>query len=179
VRFCGLAGFGVVALVAAGALAGCSDASTPEGQPATLTVTSTDFAEGGQIPADFTCKGAGRAPSLAWSGDTKGAKALAVIVDDPDAPSGTYVHWIVLDLPASATTLSSNGVRGLKEAKNSGGKKGWTPPCPPSGTHHYRFTVYALQQPTGLADGAERTDALDTIGRLAVGSGRITGTVQH
>ncbi|MGI5246399.1 YbhB/YbcL family Raf kinase inhibitor-like protein [Dactylosporangium sp. CA-139066] len=178
-RFCSPAGFSVVVLAALGALTACSDTKTPEGPPTTLTVTSSDFTEGATIPADFTCKGAGRVPSLSWSGDTKGAKALAVVVDDPDAPSGTYVHWIVLDLPASATALSSNGVRGLKEAKNSASEKGWTPPCPPSGTHHYRFTVYALKQPTGLGDGAERSDALDAIGKNSVASGRLTGVVEH
>jgi Raf kinase inhibitor-like YbhB/YbcL family protein len=185
VRFSGLAGFRVIAIAtgsavaAIGGLAACSHTTTPEGQPATLTVTSTDFTEGAAIPADFTCKGAGRAPSLSWSGDTKGAKALAVVVDDPDAPSGTYVHWIVLDLPASTTALSSNGVRGLKEAKNSSSKKGWTPPCPPSGLHHYRFTVYALKQATGLGDGADRSDALDAVTKNAIASGRLTGTVEH
>ena len=179
VPFRSLAGFRVIALAAIGALAACSHSTAPEGQPATLTVTSTDFTEGAAIPADFTCKGAGRAPSLSWSGDTKGAKALAVVVDDPDAPSGTYVHWIVLDLPASTTALSSNGVRGLKEAKNSSSKKGWTPPCPPSGLHHYRFTVYALKQATGLGDGADRSDALDAVTKNAIASGRLTGTVEH
>ncbi|MEU7865542.1 YbhB/YbcL family Raf kinase inhibitor-like protein [Dactylosporangium sp. NPDC049140] len=143
----------------------------------TLTVTSPDFVEGAPIPADFTCTGAGKAPRIAWTGDTKGAAALAVVVDDPDAPGGTYVHWIVLDLPAGTTSLRDGDK--VTQGKNSSSGKGWTPPCPPSGTHHYRFTVYGLSRPTGLGDGAGRQEALDAISKNAVTSGRLTGLVTH
>lgn len=157
-------------------LAGCST-DKPLKTDTTLTVTSPDFTEGATIPTEFTCAGAGKAPSIAWTGDIKGAAALAVVVDDPDAPSGTYVHWIVLDLPPGTTSLRDGDK--VTQGRNSSSGKGWTPPCPPSGTHHYRFTVYALSKATGLGDGAGRQEALDAIAKNAVTSGRLTGLVTH
>ena len=147
--------------------------------PSTLTVTSGAFADGGTIPAEFTCTGGGRRPPLAWSGDLRGAKALAVVVDDPDAPGGTYYHWIVVDLPAGTTRLGEGAPPGGREIRNSAGRASWTPPCPPSGTHHYRFTVYGLSAATGLASVASLNDALSAIKRTAVVQGRLVGLVTH
>ena len=160
---------------------GRNSARSPSGPfaPDTLTVTSSAFAEGTTIPAEFTCTGGGRRPPLAWSGDLRGAKALAVVVDDPDAPRGTYYHWIVVDLPAGTTSLGTGPLPGGREIKNSAGRPSWTPPCPPSGTHHYRFTVYGLTAPTGLTGGASPTDALSAIQRAAIVQGRLTGLVTH
>ena len=103
------------------------------------------------------------------------------MVDDPDAPGGTFVHWVVADLPGSTTELPAGGAlpAGAKQAGNSAGRIGWTPPCPPSGTHHYRFTVYTLRSLAGVADGAPTKDALAAIGRLATGRGQLTGLVTH
>lgn len=165
------------------ALAGCGT-SLPPHLPASsvassLTVTSTAFAERAQIPLAFTCAGAGDRPPLAWSGDLHGATALAVIVDDPDAPGGEYYHWGVVDLPAGTTGLGATVPAPAHELKNSSGGLGWTPPCPPSDTHHYRFTVYGLSAPTGLAAGADVRDALTAITKTAVVQGRLTGLVTH
>ena len=146
---------------------------------AALRVTSDAFADGGRIPAAYTCTGAGRVPTLAWSGDLGGAAALAVVVDDPDAPSGTFVHRVVLDLPATASGLGADPPPGAHEAKNSAGRTGWTPPCPPSGTHHYRFTVYGLRTPTGLPDGVTAAEAIRAINARAVVQGRLVGLVSH
>jgi Raf kinase inhibitor-like YbhB/YbcL family protein len=143
----------------------------------TLTVTSDAFSEGGTIPTKYTCKGEGTAPTIRWSGDLHGAKAIAVVVDDPDAPSGTFVHRVVLDLPASATSLGPDVPAGAHQARNSAGGTGWTPPCPPSGTHHYRFSVYGLSTVTGLADGADTAPAVKAVTDRAVVQGRLTGTV--
>jgi Raf kinase inhibitor-like YbhB/YbcL family protein len=148
--------------------------------PSTVLVTSPAFAADAAIPARFTCAGSGRPPPLAWSG-TGGSAAQALVVDDPDAPRGTFVHWVVLDLPGSTTGLPEGGAlpAGATQARNSAGGTGWTPPCPPSGTHHYRFTVYVLRARAGLADGAPTADALAAIGRLATARGELVGLVTH
>lgn len=154
--------------------------TTPAGTaPTTLTVTSPVFAEGATIPTAYTCAGAGQMPSIAWSGDLRGAAAIAVFVDDPDAPIGTFVHLVVLDLPATATGLGATLPAGAHYGLNGAGRPGWTPPCPPSGTHHYRFTVYGLSAPTGLGDGTTATAARDAITAKAVVQGRLTGLVSH
>ena len=188
-----LAGLGLALMVA---LAGCTStapspitpppppaASTPPtsaaGAPTTLTVTSPAFTEGATIPAVYTCAGAGQMPAIAWSGDLRGAAAIAVFVDDPDAPIGTFVHLVVLDLPATATGLGATLPAGARYGLNGAGRPGWTPPCPPSGTHHYRFTVYGLSAATGLGDGATATAARDAISAKAVVQGRLTGLVSH
>jgi len=143
-----------------------------------LTVKSDAFADGKPIPEQFTCKGDGDPPPLTWSGTVAGAKNLAVVVNDPDAPNGGYLHWIVLDLPASATKLSIDDLpEGAVEATNSDGGTGWTPPCPPSGTHHYHFTVYALDGPAGVPDGAPPQDAIAAIKGHYIAFGELIGTV--
>jgi hypothetical protein len=148
--------------------------------PTTVRVTSSAFADGATIPDQYTCAGGGQSPPLTWSAPA-GAAAEALVVDDPDAPGGTFVHWVVVDLPGSADGLPAGGAvpAGATQARNSAGGTGWTPPCPPSGTHHYRFTVYALRAAAGLADGAGTDDALSAIGRLATGRGQLTGLVTH
>lgn len=143
--------------------------------PTSITVTSTAFREGDTIPRKYTCDGEGVAPPLAWKEIPANAGALALVVDDPDAPRGTFTHWIVLDLEATPATLAEGGVLpGVKQAKNSGGKTGYYGPCPPSGTHHYRFTVYALSEATGLLDGAGLDEALQAIDSKTIARGRLT-----
>jgi Raf kinase inhibitor-like YbhB/YbcL family protein len=144
--------------------------------PTSIEVTSTAFREGGTIPRKYTCDGEGVPPPLAWTNIPANAGALALVVDDPDAPRGTFTHWILLDLEPTAATLAERGVLpGVKQAKNSGGKNGYYGPCPPSGMHHYRFTVYALSGPTGLLDGAGLDEALQAIDSKAIARGRLTG----
>jgi len=140
--------------------------------PADVVVTSSAFADGGRIPTEFTCRGAGSAPPLSWSGVPPQAAALALVVVDPDA--GDYYHWVVLDLPASATSVPDPAP---VTARNSHGSTGWTPPCPPSGTHRYRFTLYALDAETGLPDGTDTGDAVAAIDEHAIAHGTLTGLV--
>jgi Raf kinase inhibitor-like YbhB/YbcL family protein len=173
----------VSALAAAGLAAGCGGGvSEPAARaPTELQVSSPAFAADAEVPARFTCRGAGASPPLVWSGPVRDAAALALVVDDPDAPRGTYVHWVVLDIPVT-TARVAEGPRGAvpagaREAKNSAGRTGWTPPCPPSGRHRYRFTVYTLDAPTRLSDGVALDKALDAIDKHASTRGRLTGTV--
>jgi len=165
--------YAVVALL----LAGCGgEPKEPDvSGAASITVTSTAFVEGGAIPRRFSCDGDDVSPPLAWKGVPSSAAALALVVDDPDAPSGTFTHWVVLDLPTSVGALDEAVDPHGVQAKNSAGRAGWFGPCPPSGTHRYRFTVYALSEPTGLADGAGLDDALRAIETRTVSWGRLTG----
>jgi Raf kinase inhibitor-like YbhB/YbcL family protein len=143
--------------------------------PLSITVTSPAFRDGETIPRKYTCDGEGVAPPLAWKDIPANVAALALVVDDPDAPRGTFTHWIVLDFEAIAGSLAEGGVPpGVKQAKNSGGKTGYYGPCPPSGTHHYRFTVCGLSAATGLLDGAGLDEALKAIDAKTIARGRIT-----
>jgi len=144
--------------------------------PQTITVTSGAFAEGERIPATYTCDDADISPPLAWEGAPADAQALALVVDDPDAPSGTFTHWVVLDLAPEVSRSDEDAVPvGGVQAQNSARRASYFGPCPPSGTHRYRFTVYALAAPTGLAEGASLSEALAAIEERAVAWGRLTG----
>ncbi len=169
----------LVALVAV--LTACGSTQPQEVQSVTsstsITVTSSAFQEGKPIPVEFTCNGAGKIPPLAWTGTPSDAAALALVVDDPDAPSGTFTHWVVLDLPSGTSKLDGGTLPGgAVQATNSGGRVGWYPPCPPSGIHRYRFTVYALSKATGLPTGAGLAEALRAVESTAVAQGRLVGT---
>lgn len=163
----------VCALMAA--LAGCgadNPAPPPEAGPAAISLSSSAFTDGGRIPERFTCDGAGSPPPLAWTGVPPSAAALALVVVDPDAHD--YYHWVALDLRVSSASLEG---RAPVEARNSKGSTGWTPPCPPSGTHHYVFTLYALDDVTGLAPGVGTAEALRAITEHAIAHGTLTGLV--
>ena len=118
-----------------------------------FSLKSSAFGAGDAIPREFTCDGANVSTPLAWTGVPAGTTALVLLVDDPDA--GSFVHWIVLDLPGADGHLA-RGVVGSaatpRQGRNDFGDVGWGGPCPPSGTHHYRFTLTALSAPLGLGD---------------------------
>lgn len=115
-------------------------------EPAAMTVTSPAFEPGGPLPVDSTCEGGGSAPLLTLSNVPASAKSLAIIVDDPDAPGGTFVHWVLYNVPPGRRVDASNGVApaGAMVGLNSKNDPSYAPACPPSGRHRYRFEVYAL-----------------------------------
>jgi Raf kinase inhibitor-like YbhB/YbcL family protein len=116
-------------------------------------IASPAFEPNGPIPAAFTCKGADRSPPLAWREVPPGAKTLALILDDPDAPGGTWTHWTFWDLPATGAGLGEGEPatrRGATEGTTSARSTGYHGPCPPSGTHRYVFTLYAVGGTLGL-----------------------------
>ena len=129
-----------------------SPSSSPPPEPSDLTLTSTAFAAGAPIPADYTCHGRDISPDLTWRGVPSGTGAMVILVDDPDGRD--WVHWIVLDLPGTDGHLG-RGVRSSASAPQQGrndfGRIGYGGPCPPSGTHHYQFTLYALAAPLDLS----------------------------
>jgi Raf kinase inhibitor-like YbhB/YbcL family protein len=176
----------ILGLVVALLLTGCGSddsghatAPQPTGVPASVSVSSAAFDEGGPIPTTYTCRGDGTSPPLEWSGVPPDTGSLALVVDDPDAPGGGYVHWVVIGIPAGTDSVAAgSSPAGGKPLDGSGGP-GWRPPCPPSGTHHYRFTVYVIPSTTGFAvsDDAPLPDVLATIAGAATAWGRLTGTV--
>ncbi len=141
-----LAALGGAALLVAGAAAGADEA----GVVGTLKVTSSAFDDGGKIPTEYTCEGKGVPPPIAWSGVPAHAKSVAVTVEDPDAPNGTFEHFIAFNLPPDRKSLPSEALKAiapgsaLVTARNSSGTVGFAPICPPTGRHHYRFEVVAL-----------------------------------
>src|SRR5438552_9197688 len=124
-----------------------------------LKIQSSAFSHKGPIPRSHTCDDADSSPPLAWSGVPENAKSLALIVDDPDAPDPaapkrTYVHWVLYDIPMSATGLPPGGgafqlPKGTREGNNDWGKTGYGGPCPPIGRHRYFFKLYALDVELG------------------------------
>lgn len=118
-----------------------------------MRVSSPAFGPDGPIPAAFTCEGADKSPPLEWSGLPAGTKTLALIADDPDAPRGTWTHWTFWDLPAAVAGLAEGEPatrRGATEGVTSARSNGYHGPCPPSGTHRYVFTLYAVDGKLGL-----------------------------
>jgi Raf kinase inhibitor-like YbhB/YbcL family protein len=111
----------------------------------TLQVRSTAFADGTVIPKKYTCDGENVSPPLEWSGAPRGATSIAVICDDPDAPSGLFTHWVLYDVPANVRKLAEGSSGGGKEGVNDFNELGYGGPCPPpNGPHRYFFHVYAL-----------------------------------
>ncbi len=129
-----------------------------------MKLSSSAFAEGGMIPKQYTCDGADISPPLTWSDVPAGAKSLALICDDPDAPVGAWVHWVAFNLPPTATGLPE-GIRAEKQlpggglqGTNSWKRAGYGGPCPPSGTHRYFFKLYALDITLTLGSSATAKD---------------------
>jgi Raf kinase inhibitor-like YbhB/YbcL family protein len=124
---------------------------------------SAAFANGGRIPDLHTCQGADLSPALEWSGEPAGTRSFALIVDDPDAPAGTWNHWLLWDIPANThnvTQAFKPGTMGLS-GRNDFGRTGYGGPCPPKGhgPHRYFFKLYALDlESLGLQEGRKRAD---------------------
>ena len=131
---------------------------------AAFSISSPAFMDGGNIPPKFTCDAGNTSPSpaLAWKEAPAGTKSFVLIMDDPDVPMpGGFTHWVLADIPGSATTIpESFAVGSVGVSANSGYRRpGYAGPCPPTGAHHYHFKLYALDVATlGLAQGATRAD---------------------
>lgn len=147
----------------------------------TIEVTSPAFEEGGMIPAKYTCDGQDISPPLRWGAVPEGAKSIALIADDPDAPSGTFVHWVLYGLPADATELPEHVPAekrlssGAGQGVNDFGRIGYGGPCPPSGTHRYFFKVYALDAEPKLSPGERKARLLAAMEGHIIGQGQLMG----
>jgi Raf kinase inhibitor-like YbhB/YbcL family protein len=146
--------------------------------PEPIAISSPAFTAGAAIPQRFTCDGDNRSPPLRWSGVPAGTVEVALVVDDPDTPRGTYVHWILVGLDPASTELAEGAVPpGARQVRNSAGKAAYTGPCPPGESpHHYRFTVYALQRRAEVGAYASPEAAIQAIEAAATARGRLVGT---
>ena len=162
----------------AGLLAGCArpgpDAVDPVAAQ-TIAVSSSAFADGGKIPRRHTCDGADVSPPLAFSGLPSGVRELALLVEDPDAPKGTFVHWVAWGIDGTRPVLAE-GEAPAGSGTNDFGRAGYGGPCPPRGpAHRYVFTVFALSRPTGLRAGASAADLRSAIDGAVLAEGSLTG----
>jgi len=122
-----------------------------------MELKSLDFEHNGNIPQEFTCQGKDINPGLMISGVPAGTKTLVLIMDDPDAPIGTWDHWILFDIPPSTKMIEKNSVVG-QQGKNSWGRNDYGGPCPPSGTHRYFFKLYALDISLNKKEGVSKKE---------------------
>lgn len=142
-----------------------------------LTVTSAAFAEGAAIAAKYTCDGADVSPPLAIGTTPAGTRSLALIMDDPDAPVGIWVHWVVWNIPALTREIPENSIpAGAKKGRNSWDRNSYGGPCPPSGTHRYFFKLYALDTTLTLATTATKADLERAMQGHVLASGQLMGT---
>ena len=123
-----------------------------------MNISSAAFKEGASIPSKYTCDGADTSPPLAFGAIPNGAKTLALIMDDPDAPGGTFDHWIVWNIPPNTTAIGEGKSPQGVSARNGFGKSGYGGPCPPSGEHRYYFKVYALDATLNLPPSSSKSD---------------------
>jgi hypothetical protein len=154
----------------------------PQEVGVSLALSSTAFVNGQAIPATYSCKGRDLSPPLAWSEPPAGTLSFAIIVEDPDAPAGTWTHWVIFNIPAATRGLSE-GVRpdpelfdGSLQGSNSSGKLGYQGPCPPSGTHRYYFRLYALDTVLGLSSGVDKRTVLNAMEGHILAQGELLGT---
>jgi Raf kinase inhibitor-like YbhB/YbcL family protein len=145
-----------------------------------ISISSTAFKNGGVIPDEYTCKGSNISPEISWSGVPKNAKSIALICDDPDAPGGNWVHWVVYGIPAGVTSLGRNFIGssdGTKQGMNDFKRTGYGGPCPPSGTHRYFFRIYALDIVPALPPAsATKAALLEAMKGHILTQGEIMGT---
>ena len=151
-----------------------------------LTVLSSAFQEGSEIPARYTCEGQDVSPALTWEEPPAETQSFALIMDDPDAPGGVFTHWVLFNLPADSRGLSEAVPTqpqlpdGSLQGKNDFGRIGYGGPCPPPGRpHRYQFTLYALDQTLDLKAGASKKQVIDAMREHILAQGRLTGTYQR
>jgi hypothetical protein len=147
-----------------------------------MHVTSTAFEHNQSIPRTFTCDGENISPALTWGGVPEAAKSIVLIADDPDAPVGTFVHWVCYDIPVSVDGLPENVparpelAQGGTQGTNDFNKTGYGGPCPPGGTHRYFFKVYALDTTLGLPAGKTKDEILSAMNGHVLDQAELMGT---
>ena len=149
-------------------------------------ITTTAFRDGSSIPKRFTCDGPDVSPALSWGDPPAGTRSLAIIADDPDAPAGTWVHWVLYDLPAETRKLPEGVAKdrelpnGALQGRNDFDKIGYDGPCPPRGSEHrYFFKLYALDSRTGLKAGATKSELERAMKGHVLAQAQLVGKFQH
>ena len=147
----------------------------------TITVTSSAFKDGDRLPFRYTCDGAGASPALFWSAPPQGKRSFVLILDDPDAPRGTFTHWIVFNISPATLSIPENASvgdfgAGAVSCINDGGNAGYFAPCPPPGKpHRYQFNIYAIDQLLNIGERANRIDIDSAMRGHILARGRLTG----
>ncbi|MHC4111975.1 MAG: YbhB/YbcL family Raf kinase inhibitor-like protein [Planctomycetota bacterium] len=146
-----------------------------------IIITSSAFEEGGLIPPKYTCDDDDISPPFQWDAVPEGTKSIALISDDPDTPMGTWVHWVMFNLPADTRELQENIPKdeilpnGTRQGISDFQRIGYGGPCPPSGTHRYFFKIYALDTELDLAAGAAKSDLLNAMEGHILAEGQLMG----
>lgn len=146
-----------------------------------MEIKSSAFKAGESIPAKYTCDNFDVSPPLLWSKVPAGTKTFAIIADDPDAPSGTYVHWVVFNIPASQRDFAEDIPKtesldnGASQGLNDFGNIGYGGPCPPSGTHRYYFKIYALDSELSLTPGITKKELVKAMDVHVLDEGQLMG----
>ena len=157
-------------------LAGCGlfSSGVTVTAPSVMTVSETAFAHG-TLPSRFTCAGKRpAAPPLSWAGTPEGTRSIALVVDDSDAPITPYVYWVVFDIGPGTSALAEGQLPpGVRQARGTAGYDRYDPPCPGTGGHGYRFTVYALNTVLNLPNGTSLQSAWQAIAAATIGRGRL------
>ena len=142
-----------------------------------IQLTSDAFTNGQSIPSKYSCKGKNISPALTWTEPPAGTQSLALIMDDPDAPGGTWVHWVLFNIPASTRNFQEDTpATGMSVGKNSWGDMRYGGPCPPSGTHRYFFKLYALDTTINLLPGTTKEQVLKEMEGHILAQGELVGT---
>jgi Raf kinase inhibitor-like YbhB/YbcL family protein len=165
----------------------CADDTKTAKEPVmNISITSTAFTDGRPIPDKFTCAGPNVSPPLQWANAPAGVKSFALIADDPDAPMGTWVHWVLYNLPPATMALaedlppSPELPDGSKQGVNDFRQPGYGGPCPPPGKpHRYFFKIYALDTALNLKSGATKKELLKAMDGHVLAEGRLMGTYQR
>lgn len=150
--------------------------SSLNAQKKPMKITSSAFEDNGQIPSEYTCDGQNLWPEITINDVSVQAQSLALVMDDPDAPNGTFTHWILYNIPPTTLKIESGIIPfGSEEATNSFGKKEYGGPCPPSGTHRYFFTLYALDRKISIPQTATVDEVKNLISANAIDKTTLTG----
>lgn len=151
----------------------------------TMELSSAAFKNGSSIPKQYTCDGPNVSPPLQWSGVPNNSKSLALLVDDPDAPRGTWVHWILFNIPPQATAIPENIRKtrtipnGARQGTNDFREIGYGGPCPPGGKHRYFFKLFALDTELQLDPGSTRSDLERSMAGHILADTQLMGTYQR
>lgn len=145
---------------------------------ASMKLTSPSFIHGASIPSKYTCEGNDISPELMWTAVPKNTKSFALICDDPDAPGGTWVHWVIFNIPPTITKIPEGGKPAGIQGTNSWEKTGYGGPCPPSGTHRYFFTLYAVDTELSLDQRATANDVKRAIEGHKLATAQLLGVYE-
>jgi len=140
-----------------------------------MKIQSDAFVNNGRIPDQYTCNGSSQIPNLNISGVPVGAKTLAMVMDDPDAPGGTYVHWVIWNIDPKTTSIGDGNIPSEAVEGYNSDTKGWYPPCSPSGTHHYNFKLYALDTVLDISDSSTKSDLVRAMTEHIIATATLTG----